>query len=77
MNAGSGATANLVAATLVILASFFAMPVSTTHVTCGALFGIGAVNGRAHWRTVGTILLAWLVTLPVAGAIAALLATTL
>ena len=77
MNAGSGATANLVAATLVILASFFAMPVSTTHVTCGALFGIGAVNGRAHWRTVGTILLAWLVTLPVAGAIAALLAMTL
>lgn len=77
MNAGSGATANLVAATLVILASFFAMPVSTTHVTCGALFGIGAVNGRAHWRTVGTILLAWLVTLPVAATIAALLATTL
>lgn len=47
------------------------MPVSTTHVTCGALFGIGLVTGQARWRTITQILLAWVVTLPVAAALAA------
>lgn len=73
MNAGSAATANLVSASLVILASLLVMPVSTTHVTCGALFGIGAAQRQAHWRTVRTIMLAWVATLPIAATIAALL----
>lgn len=36
--------------------------------------GIGAVNGRARWRTVAEILLAWIVTLPLAAALAAIIA---
>lgn len=66
MNAGQGFTANLVTALLVIGASRVGMPVSTTHVSCGALFGIGAVNGQARWRMIGQILIAWVTTLPVA-----------
>ncbi|MEX0641412.1 MAG: inorganic phosphate transporter [Pirellulales bacterium] len=41
----------------------FGIPVST-HVSCGALFGIGAVTGQARWATIGKILLAWVTTLP-------------
>lgn len=74
MNHGQGMTANLVTAALVIGASRFGVPASTTHVSCGALFGIGAVNGQARWRMIGAILLAWIITLPVAAAFAALAA---
>jgi len=71
MSPGQGLTANLVTAALVIGASRLGMPVSTTHVSCGALFGIGASSGRAHWKTIGQIGLAWVVTLPVAAALGA------
>jgi PiT family inorganic phosphate transporter len=47
------------------------MPVSTTHVSCGALFGIGAATGQARWRTIGQILAAWVTTLPLAAALGA------
>lgn len=77
MNHGQGFTANLVTGLIVIAASRLGMPVSTTHVSCGALFGIGTVTGAARWRTIGTILLAWVTTLPVAAGVAALTAVML
>lgn len=64
INPGQGLTANLATSALVIGASRLGMPVSTTHVSCGALFGIGAATGRGHLRMIGTILGAWLLTLP-------------
>ena len=64
MNHGQGFTANVITGAIVIGASRLGLPVSTTHVSCGSLFGIGTVTGQAHWRTIGTILLAWAVTLP-------------
>ncbi len=64
-------TANLVAATLVTLASQFALPVSTTHVTSGGIFGIGLLRrNEADWRRVRDILLSWLGTLPLGAALA-------
>lgn len=77
MNPGQGLAANAVTALLVIGASRFGLPVSTTHVSCGSLFGIGAVTGQAHWKTIGSILLAWVVTLPLAGLLSALLVVML
>ncbi len=71
MNPGQGFAANIVTAGLVIGASRLGLPVSTTHVSCGSLFGIGTVTRRADWSTIGTILLAWITTLPLAGALAA------
>jgi len=65
MNHGQGFTANAVTAILVILASRWGLPVSTTHVSCGSLFGLGLVNGKANWKVVGQILSAWILTLPV------------
>lgn len=71
MSTGEALSANLTTAFLVLFASRLGLPVSTTHVSCGALFGIGAVNGRARWRTIAQILLAWIVTLPTAAVLAA------
>jgi PiT family inorganic phosphate transporter len=70
MNPGQGFTANLVTSVLVGLASRFGLPVSTTHVSVGALFGIGTVNGTARVRVVLTILSAWVTTLPLAALLA-------
>jgi PiT family inorganic phosphate transporter len=69
-----GLLANLTTSALVSAASFWALPVSTTHVSSGAIIGIGAESkeSRLQWRTVREMLLAWLVTLPVAGLLAAL-----
>ena len=63
--------ANLVTSGLVLWASKWGVPVSTTHVSCGALFGIGVANGQASWHVIRTILFAWLLTLPTAAALAA------
>ncbi len=72
MNPGQGLVANLITGGLVILASSNGLPVSTTHVSCGAIFGLGAVTHKAHWRMIGTILLAWVTTLPVAAVLGAI-----
>ena len=72
MDPGQGFTANLVTSTIVILASKLGLPVSTTHVSCGALFGIGTVTRQAHWNIIVGILLAWITTLPLAAAFGAL-----
>lgn len=71
MNPGQGFVANIVTASLVIGASTLGLPVSTTHVSCGSLFGIGAVTRQAHWKTIGAIMLAWVTTLPLAGVLGA------
>jgi len=71
MSPGQGFTGNLVTALLVAAASRWGLPVSTTHVSVGSLFGIGVVNRTAQMRTVLTILLAWVTTLPLGAAFAA------
>jgi PiT family inorganic phosphate transporter len=71
MNPGQGFAANLATATLVLGACLFAWPVSTTHVSVGALLGIGISTRQAKWETVIPVLLSWVVTLPCAASIAA------
>lgn len=71
LNHGQGLAANLVTAGLVLGASHLGLPVSTTHVSTSAIFGIGAVNGKRNWRTIGHILLTWVVTLPLGLALGA------
>ena len=72
MNHGQGFAANLATGLLVTTASFFGLPVSTTHVSVGSLFGIGLTSRQADFRVVRRILLSWLVTLPCASIIGAL-----
>lgn len=71
MNHGQGFSANLTTGILVILASFFGLPVSTTHVSVGALFGIGLTTRQADPRVMRNIVLSWVVTLPCAALLAA------
>jgi PiT family inorganic phosphate transporter len=66
MNHGQGFSANLATGILVIVASIYGLPVSTTHVSVGALFGIGVTTGQANVRVVSGILLSWVLTLPCA-----------
>lgn len=66
MNDGQGFTSNLVTGLIVIGASRFGLPVSTTHVSCGSLFGIGFVTGAAKKSVIKKIILSWITTLPVA-----------
>lgn len=74
MEPAEAVTANLVAAGLVGLASFWALPVSTTHVTSGGLFGIGWTRREAaNWKKVREIAWSWVGTLPLGAAIAAAL----
>lgn len=72
LNHGQGFVANAVTAAVVIGASRFGLPVSTTHVSCGALFGMGAATGQGRRRMIMAIVLAWLFTLPVTAIVAGL-----
>src|SRR5947207_5706520 len=69
MNHGQGFSANLTTGILVIAASLFGLPVSTTHVSVGALFGMGLPPGQPNPRVMFNILLSWLITLPCAALI--------
>jgi len=71
MNPGQGFAASLVTAGLVATASFHSLPVSTTHVSVGALTGMGASTRQTRWRKVAEILLAWVCTVPCAAMLAA------
>src|SRR5262245_15185757 len=69
MNHGQGLSANLSTSILVILASLGGLPVSTTHVSVGSLFGIGLATGQANPRVIINIVLSWIITLPCAALI--------
>lgn len=73
MNSGQGFTANLITGLLVTTASIHGMPVSTTHVSVGSIFGIGTVTKKADYKMIGKILLSWLLTLPMAAILSGLL----
>ena len=67
----NGFAANLVTSILAGAASRFALPVSTTHVSSGAIIGVGLSHRDVRWKIVGEMLLAWIVTLPVSALLAA------
>jgi PiT family inorganic phosphate transporter len=70
-----GFCAELAAASSIYYATFTGVPVSTTHVITGAISGVGAVNrmSAVRWNVTLRIVWAWLLTIPAAGLIGALL----
>ena len=70
-----GFAAQISAGTTLYLGTHFGFPISTTHVVTGSVMGAGAVRGvsAVRWGIAGNILSAWLLTLPAAGLVSALL----
>ncbi|WP_201289283.1 inorganic phosphate transporter [Pelistega ratti] len=73
MHPASGFAAELSAATVVMLASLMGLPVSSTHILVGAVLGIGMVNRNANWRLMKPIGMAWVITLPSAACLGAII----
>ena len=60
------------AAMSLYIASFFGIPVSTTHTVTGSIVGVGSLKGLSavKWGVAGRIVWAWIITIPAAGTIA-------
>jgi len=67
-----GFAAELAAATTIVLASRFGIPVSTTHTLVGAVLGVGLARGigAIDLRVVGRIVASWVATLPISAGLA-------
>ncbi len=67
-----GFAAETTAASIILTASHFGMPVSTTHVISSAIMGVGSSDrlSAVRWGVAGNIVIAWILTIP-ASALAA------
>jgi PiT family inorganic phosphate transporter len=67
-----GFAAETTAATIILGASHFGMPVSTTHVISSAIIGVGASDrfSAVRWGVAGNIVVAWVLTIPASAAVA-------
>ncbi len=68
----TGFSAELGASLVILVATWLGIPVSSTHILIGAVLGIGIYNHNANWQTMKPIGLAWVITLPAAGIMSAL-----
>jgi inorganic phosphate transporter, PiT family len=68
-----GFAAESSAGSVILASSYYGFPLSTTHVTSGAVIGSGMGKRLAEvrWGLAGRMVTAWLVTLPAAGLVAA------
>ena len=68
-----GFSAEIGAASTVVLASYTGLPISTTQTLVGAILGVGLARGIAaiDLRVVGNIFMSWVITLPAAGLLSA------
>ena len=74
----SGFCAESAAAASILFATWLRLPVSTTHVTAGAIVGVGAIQRikAVHWGVARDIVWAWVLTIP-ASALVGWLALTI
>jgi PiT family inorganic phosphate transporter len=69
-----GFAAETTAASVIVVASHFGMPVSTTHVISSAILGVGSSDrfNSVRWAVARSIGIAWVLTIPAAALVAAL-----
>ena len=67
-----GFAAETSSAGIIMAASYFGLPVSTTHVVSTAILGVGATKrlSAVRWGIAGKIVMAWVLTLPLCIAMA-------
>lgn len=59
-------TSQTTSAMVILMASLFGGPVSTTQVVSSSIIGVGSADrfGKVRWRVAGDIVTAWIVTIP-------------
>jgi PiT family inorganic phosphate transporter len=74
LNPMQGFCAELGGAVTLFLATALGVPVSTTHTITGAIVGVGAARraSAVRWNVAGSIVIAWILTLPAAALVGAL-----
>ncbi|MBB3459004.1 PiT family inorganic phosphate transporter [Rhizobium sp. BK313] len=74
LNPMQGFCAETGGALTLFAATWLGIPVSTTHTITGAIIGVGAARrvSAVRWGLAGNIVIAWVITLPAAAAISAL-----
>lgn len=71
----TGFCAEIATATTILIASRIGLPVSTSHALVGSVIGIGLIssNQKVRWSTMKSVVLAWVVTLPIAAILSAVI----
>lgn len=66
-----GFAANAASASTILGASIAGIPVSTTHIICSSIMGVGTTQGSnaVKWGVARTIMWAWILTIPISAAI--------
>ncbi len=69
-----GFCAETAGAIMLACATYFGIPVSTTHTITGAIMGVGSTKrlSAVKWGVAGRIVWAWILTIPMAGLIGAI-----
>jgi PiT family inorganic phosphate transporter len=75
LNPMQGFCAETGGALTLFAATWLGIPVSTTHTITGAIIGVGAARrvSAVRWGLAGNIVIAWVITLPTAAAISAII----
>jgi PiT family inorganic phosphate transporter len=73
IEAPQGFVAETSSASVLLASSYFGYPLSTTHVVSGGVLGVGLGKRLAEvrWGLAGSMVAAWVLTLPAAGLVAA------
>ena len=71
----TGFCAEIATASTILIASRLGLPVSTSHALVGSIIGIGLIssNQELRWGTIKSVVLAWVVTLPIAAMLGAVI----
>jgi PiT family inorganic phosphate transporter len=69
-----GFAAESSASLVILLATHFKMPVSTTHTIAGGIFGVGASKrvSAVRWGMAQSMMIAWILTIPASALVSAL-----
>lgn len=69
----NGFAADLNSAIVIFSATFLHLPVSTTHVVSGSIMGVGSAKRvrAVHWGVARSMLIAWVITIPITAIVSA------
>ncbi|MCU1657365.1 MAG: putative low-affinity phosphate transport protein [Pseudonocardiales bacterium] len=75
LSPASGFAAQTAASGVMLVTAHYGLPVSTTHVISASVMGVGATRrfSAVRWGVAGSIIFAWILTIPAAAAVAALM----